>query len=100
MSVRDIQSQLLELYGTEVSPDLITRVTDSVLEQAKEWQARTLEAVYPIVYIDALFVSVRDGGTVSKKAVYVALGVRVDGSREVLGLWMDATEELASGSGS
>jgi putative transposase len=92
MSVRDIQSQLLELYGTEVSPDLITRVTDSVLEQAKEWQARTLEAIYPIVYIDALFVSVRDGGTVSKKAVYIALGVRVDGSREVLGLWMDATE--------
>lgn len=92
MSVRDIQSQLFELYGTEVSPDLITRVTDSVLEQAKEWQARSLDAVYPVVYIDALFVSVRDGGTVSKKAVYVALGIRIDGSREVLGLWMDATE--------
>jgi len=92
MSVRDIQSQLLELYGTEVSPDLITRVTDSVLDQAKEWQARPLEAIYPVVYIDALFVSVRDGGTVIKKAVYVALGTRVDGSREVLGLWMDATE--------
>lgn len=92
MSVRDIQSQLHELYGTEVSPDLITRVTDSVLEQAKEWQARPLEAIYPIVYIDALFVSVRDGGTVTKKAVYVALGTRLDGSREVLGLWLDATE--------
>lgn len=92
MSVRDIQSQLLELYGTEVSPDLITRVTDSVLEQAKEWQSRPLDAVYPIIYIDALFVSVRDGGTVIKKAVYVALGVRVDGTRDVLGLWMDATE--------
>jgi putative transposase len=92
MSVRDIQSQLLELYGTEVSPDLITRVTDSVLDQAKEWQARPLEAIFPVVYIDALFVSVRDGGTVIKKAVYVALGTRVDGSREVLGLWMDATE--------
>jgi putative transposase len=92
MSVRDIQSQLLELYGTEVSPDLITRVTDSVLDQAKEWQARPLEVIYPIVYIDALFVSVREGGTVIKKAVYVALGTRIDGSREVLGLWMDATE--------
>lgn len=92
MSVRDIQSQLYELYGAEVSPDLITRVTDSVLDQAKEWQSRALDAVYPIVYIDALFVSVRDGGTVSKKAVYIALGVRVDGTRDVLGLWMDATE--------
>jgi putative transposase len=80
--------KVLALYARGMS----VRVTDSVLEQAKEWQARTLEAVYPIVYIDALFVSVRDGGTVSKKAVYVALGVRVDGSREVLGLWMDATE--------
>jgi putative transposase len=92
MSVRDIQSQLLELYGTEVSPDLITRVTDSVLEQAKEWQSRPLDAIYPIVYIDALFVSVRDGGSVSKKAVYIALGTRLDGTRDVLGLWMDATE--------
>jgi putative transposase len=92
MSVRDIQSQLFELYGTEVSPDLITRVTDSVLEQAKEWQARPLDSIYPIVYIDALFVSVRDGGTVTKKAVYIALGTRLDGTRDVLGLWMDATE--------
>jgi putative transposase len=92
MSVRDIQSQLYELYGAEVSPDLITRVTDSVLDQAKEWQSRALDGVYPIVYIDALFVSVRDGGTVRKKAVYVALGVRVDGTRDVLGLWMDVTE--------
>jgi putative transposase len=92
MSVRDIQSQLYELYGTEVSPDLITRVTDSVLEQAKEWQSRTLDAIYPVVYIDALFVSVRDGGAVTKKAVYIALGTRLDGTREVLGLWMDATE--------
>jgi putative transposase len=92
MSVRDIQSQLYELYGAEVSPDLITRGTDSVLEQAKEWQSRSLESIYPIVYIDALFVSVRDGGTVRKKAVYIALGTRLDGAREVLGLWMDATE--------
>jgi putative transposase len=92
MSVRDIQSQLFELYGTEVSPDLITRVTDSVLEQAKEWQARPLDSIYPIVYIDALFVSVRDGGTVTKKAVYIALGTRLDGTRDVLGLWMDAPE--------
>ena len=97
MSVRDIQSQLLELYGTAVSPDLITRVTDSVLEQAREWQARTLEAIYPIVYIDALFVSVRERDG-QKKAVYVALGAPVDGRREVLGSGWTPARELASGS--
>jgi putative transposase len=92
MSVRDIQGHLRELYGTEVSADLISRVTDAVLDEVKAWQARPLEAVYPIVYLDALFVSIRDGGTVSKKAVYIALGVGLDGTREVLGFWIDATE--------
>jgi transposase-like protein len=92
MSVRDIQGHLRELYGTEVSADLISRVTDAVLDEVKAWQARPLEAVYPIVYLDALFVSIRDGGSVSKKAVYIALGVGLDGTREVLGFWIDATE--------
>jgi putative transposase len=92
MSVRDIQSHLEELYGTDVAPELISRVTDAVLDEMRVWQSRPLEAVYPIVYIDALFVSVRDGGVVTKKAVYVALGTTVDGERDVLGLWVDNSE--------
>ena len=92
MSVRDIQGHLRDLYGTEVAPELISRVTDSVLDEARAWQARPLEAVYPIVYIDALFVSVREEGTVKKKAVYIALGTTVEGRRDVLGLWMDGSE--------
>jgi transposase-like protein len=92
MSTREIKSHLEELYGTDVSPDLISRVTESVMDEARAWQARPLDAVYPIVYLDALFVSVRDGAKVSKKAVYVALGMRLDGQREVLGLWFEGTE--------
>lgn len=92
MSVRDIEGHLRELYGIDVSPDLISRVTDSVVDEVREWQSRRLEAVYPILYLDALFVSVRDSGTVTKKAVYVALGVSLDGSREVLGFWIAASE--------
>lgn len=92
MSTREIQSHLEELYGTEVSPDLISRVTESVMSEARAWQARPLEAVYPIVYLDALFVSIRDGAAVKKRAVYVALGMRLDGQREVLGLWFEGTE--------
>jgi putative transposase len=92
MSTRDIQGHLRELYGTEVSTDLISRVTDAVIDEVKDWQARPLEAVYPIVYLDALFVGVRDGGAVVKKAVYVALGMGMDGTREVLGFWIESTE--------
>jgi putative transposase len=92
MSTRDIQGHLRELYGTDVSADLISRVTDAVLDEVKAWQARPLDAVYPIVYLDALFVSVRDGGVVAKKAVYVALGMGLDGTREVLGFWIEPTE--------
>jgi transposase-like protein len=92
MSVRDIQTHLRELYGTEVAPELISRVTDAVLDEMRTWQARPLEALYPIVYLDALFVSVRDGGTVTKKAVYVALGTTLDGERDVLGLWVQGSE--------
>jgi putative transposase len=92
MSTRDIQGHLRELYGTEVSADLISRVTDAVIDEVKAWQARPLDAVYPIVYLDALFVNVRDSGSVTKKAIYIALGVALDGSREVLGFWIEATE--------
>jgi len=74
LSVREIQAHLKEMYGTEVSPDLISRVTDAVLEEVKEWQNRPLEALYPIVFFDALRVKVRDEGIVKSKAVYVAHG--------------------------
>jgi len=92
MSTRDIQAHLHELYGTEVSPELISKATDAVLPLFREWQARPLDAVYPIVYLDALFVSVRDGVQVQKRAFYVALGVQVDGKRDVLGIWAAETE--------
>jgi putative transposase len=92
MSVRDIQGHLRELYGTDVAPELISRVTDAVLDEAKAWQGRPLDAVYPIVYIDALFIHVRDGGAVTKKAVYVALGMTTEGDREVLGFWIEHAE--------
>lgn len=90
MSVRDIEGHLRELYGIDVSPDLISRVTDSVMDEVRDWQSRQIDAVYPILYIDALFVHVRESGTVVKKAVYVALGVALDGTREVLGFWVGA----------
>jgi putative transposase len=92
MSTREIQGHLRELYGIEVSPDLVSAVTDAVLEEVAEWQNRPLEALYPLVFLDALRVKVRDEGTVRNKAVYVALGVRPDGTKEVLGLWIEQTE--------
>src|ERR1700741_2385762 len=92
MTVREIQGHLAELYGTEVSPDLISRVTDAVLEEVREWQNRPLEAVYPVVFFDALRVKIRDEGLVKNKAVYVALALNPDGEKEVLGLWIEQTE--------
>jgi putative transposase len=92
MSTREIGGHLRELYGIEVSPDLVSAVTDAVLEEVAEWQNRPLEALYPLVFLDALRVKVRDEGTVRNKAVYVALGVRPDGTKEVLGLWIEQTE--------
>jgi putative transposase len=92
MSTREIQGHLRELYGLEVSPDLVSAVTDAVLEEVAEWQNRPLEALYPLVFLDAIRVKVRDEGTVRNKAVYVALGVRPDGTKEVLGLWIEQTE--------
>ena len=92
MSVREIQGHLEELYGTEVSPDLISRVTDAVLDEVKQWQQRPLDAVYPIVYLDALVVKVRDQGVVQNKSAYIALGVTMEGTKEVLGIWLETNE--------
>ena len=92
MTVREIQGYLAESYGTEVSPDLISTVTDGVLAEVTAWQARPLETVYPVVFFDALRVKIREDNVVRNKAVYLALGVRRDGSREILGLWIETTE--------
>jgi transposase-like protein len=92
MTVREIQGHLAELYGTEVSPDLISRVTDAVLDEVREWQNRPLDPVYPVVFFDALRVKIRDEGLVKNKAVYVALALNPDGEKEVLGLWIEQTE--------
>ena len=92
MSVREIQGFLREQYGTEVSPDFISSVTDEVMSEITAWQSRPLEPMYPVVFFDALWVKVRDEGVVRNKAVYLALGVQRDGTREVLGLWIEQTE--------
>jgi putative transposase len=92
MSTREIVGHLRELYGVDVSPDLISAVTDAVLEEVATWQARPLEPVYPLVFLDALRVKVRDEGLVRNKAVHIALGVRADGSKEILGLWLEQNE--------
>ena len=92
MSVREIQGHLRDLYGIEVSPDLVSAVTDAVLEEIAEWQNRPLEALYALVFFDAIRVKVRDEGTVRNKAVYLALGVRPDGAKEILGLWIEQSE--------
>ena len=92
MSTRDIEAHLKELYGVSVGRDLISRVTDAVMDDARAWQSRPLEDVYPVVFLDALVLKIRDGGSVQRKACYLALGVGMDGSREVLGLWFQDTE--------
>ncbi|WP_210546137.1 IS256 family transposase [Rhodoferax sp. PAMC 29310] len=92
MTVREIQGHLQEMYGAEVSPTLISSVTDAVMDEVKAWQSRPLEALYPIVYMDCIHVKVRDNGTVRVKALYLAIGVNLDGLKEVLGLWMAQTE--------
>ena len=92
MSVRDIQTHLSELYGTEVSPDLISSVTDAVFAEVQAWQARLLEPVWPIVYLDALVIKVREQGVVINKSAYLAMGVTLEGTKEVLGLWLEANE--------
>ena len=92
LTVREIQGYLAEAYAAEVSPDLISTVTDGVLAEVTAWQSRPLETVYPVVFFDALRVKIREDNVVRNKAVYLALGVRRDGTREVLGLWIETTE--------
>ncbi len=92
MSTREIVGHLRELHGIEVSPDLVSAVTDAVLEEVAAWQSRPLEPVYPLVFFDALRVKIRDEGLVRNKAVHIALGVRADGTKEILGLWREQNE--------
>jgi len=92
LTVREIQGYLAEAYGTEVGHDLISTVTDGVLTEVSGWQARPLEPVYPVVFFDAIRVKIREDNVVRNKAVYLALGVRRDGAREILGLWIETTE--------
>ena len=92
LSTREIQAYLKEIYQMEVSPDLISMVTDAVIKEVEEWRNRQLNDLYPIVYFDALMVSIRDNGFVKKKAVYLALGVNREGQKELLGMWINDTE--------
>lgn len=92
MSTREITGHLRELYGIDVSPDLISTVTDAVLEEVAAWQARPLDPAYPLVFFDAIRVKIRDEGLVRSKAIHIALGVRADGGKEVLGLWVEQNE--------
>src|ERR1043166_947331 len=92
MSTREITGHLEEIYGVEVSPALISNVTEAVMEEVKTWQGRPLDAVYPIVYLDALMVKIRDAGHVRNRAIYVAIGVNLKGNKEVLGLWTNEAE--------
>lgn len=92
MTTREITGHLQELYGVEVSPSLISSVTDAVLEDVKAWQGRPLEAVYPIVYLDAIFIKQRSDGHVKTHAVYLALGINLEGQKDLLGLWLAQTE--------
>src|SRR5271154_4898718 len=92
MTTREIQGHLKEIYGVEVSPTLISNVTDSVLEEVRAWQNRPVDAVYPIVYLDALVVKMRDNGQVQNRAVHVAIAITMEGQKEVLGLWTTAHE--------
>jgi putative transposase len=92
MSTREIQGHLEEIYGIEVSPSLISTVTDAVVEEVKAWQSRPLEELYPIVYLDAMMVKMRDSGHVQNQAIYVVLGVDLAGQKEVLGLWVAQQE--------
>jgi len=92
MTVRDISAHLSELYGTEIGRDSVSRITDAVLEDVQAWRTRPLDAVYPIVYFDAMVVKVREDRSVQNRACYLALGVTCDGDREVLGIWWQDTE--------
>src|SRR6202167_3478090 len=92
LSTRDIEAHLAEIYGVKVGRDLISRVTDAVMEDARAWQTRPLEDVYPVVFLDCMVLTIRDGGSVQRKACYLALAIGMDGERDVLGMWFQANE--------
>jgi putative transposase len=92
MSTRDIERSLRELYGVNVGRDVISRVTDAVMEDARAWQQRPLDDVYPVIFLDAFVLKIKQGGSVQRKACYLALGVRVNGERDVLGMWFQDAE--------
>jgi putative transposase len=92
LSVRDIEAHLQEIYGVKVGRELISKVTDAVMDDVRAWQQRPLEDVYPVIFLDALVLKIREGGSVQRKACYLALGVTVSGQREVLGMWFQDTE--------
>jgi putative transposase len=92
LSTRDIEAHLAEIYGVKVGRDLISRVTDAVMDDVRAWQQRPLDDVYPVIFLDALMLKIRDGGSVQQRACYLALGVTVEGERDVLGMWFQETE--------
>ena len=92
LSTRDIEAHLEEMYGVKVGRDLITKVTDAVMDDVRAWAQRPLEDVYPVIFLDAMVLKVREGGTVQRKACYLALGVTVEGERDVLGMWFQEAE--------
>lgn len=92
MTTREIEGHLQEMYGVEVSPGLVSQVTEAVQDEVRNWQNRPLEAVYPVIFLDALYVRMRDNGHVQNRAVYVAIGLNMEGVKEVLGLWTSANE--------
>jgi putative transposase len=92
LSVRDIRAHMREIYGVDVGLDLISRVTDAVMDDVREWAKRPLEDIYPIVFLDCMVLKIREGGTVQRRALYLALGVTLDGDRDVLGMWFQETE--------
>src|SRR5213592_4461150 len=92
VSTRDIEAHLAEIYGVKVGRDLISRVTDAVMDDVREWQQRPLDDVYPVIFLDALVLEIREGGTVQRRACYLALGITVEGERDVLGMWFQESE--------
>jgi putative transposase len=92
MSMRDIEAHLAEIYGVKVGRELISKVTDAVMDDVREWAKRPLEDIYPIVLLDCMVLKIREGATVQRRALYLALGVTLDGDRDVLGMWFQETE--------
>lgn len=92
MTTRDIQQHIEEIYQTVVSPDLISTITDEVIQEVETWQARPLDKVYPVVYLDAIVVKIRDNGHITNKSLYLAIGINIEGNKEVLGMWIAQTE--------